>query len=441
MIKTHDLVLLTAAYPFGLKNETFLETEIEVLGERFDRVHVLPSCRQNGLRPTPDNVEIVEMDWLNEAARLVRHRALGALLSSSAARVIRRTVKSGADLRPYLRSPDYLYILARNMLKYQELTQFVHQRNLSDAIFYDYWFENSTIALALLRESGLIDTAVTRAHGFDVYDERWSLGAVPFREAKAHSLDAIFAASLASADYLRMHLADEQQKIHTQHLGVHIPAHTCPPKTEATPLIVTCAGLEPVKRIHLVPEVLAYTHTPMRWIHFGDGPERDRVHEAARRLLDDRVSWELRGQVENRHVLDFYERNHVDAMLSLSASEGGAPVSMMEAQSYGIPVVARGVGGVPEIVTDASGMLLAPDAAPSDVAAALESALDPMRFDSQAVRRSCERRFDARVNHNRFVDRLLALHEANKSGRSVNTAVARSSSSNVPTSNHSASVR
>lgn len=415
MTELKDLVLLTAIYPFGNKSETFLETEIEVLAERFHRVYVLPSARQAGQRRMPVNVELVEMDWLQEAAHFVRHRALRALVSPSAARAIWWTVEGGADLRPYFRSPDYLLVLARNILKSRSLARFISSRNLTNAIFYDYWFENSTIALALLRERGLIGTAVARIHRFDLYDECWELGAVPFRDAKAHGLDAIFAVSSAGADYLGMRLRNAHHKIGVQRLGVHIPNGTCPPKTEMSPLVLTCAGLNAEKCIHLVPEVLAHMRRPVRWIHFGDGPDRSRVIDAASRLLGDEVTWELRGHVDNRQVLEFYESNHVDALLSLSVSEG-LPVSMMEAQSYGVPIVARAVGGVPEIVTDDSGVLLAPDASPSEVASGLLSALEPGRFDSETVRRSCESRFDASINYHRFVDTLLALHERRSAG-------------------------
>ena len=43
-------MLCTAKFPFGNKSETFLESEIEVLAERFRRIFVLPSHREEDLR-------------------------------------------------------------------------------------------------------------------------------------------------------------------------------------------------------------------------------------------------------------------------------------------------------------------------------------------------------------------------------------------------------
>ena len=160
--------------------------------------------------------------------------------------------------------------------------------------------------------------------------------------------------------------------------------------------------------MHLVPEVLASLGRPVRWVHLGDGPERRRV-EAAAEALDGNVTWTLVGQLPNRRVLDFYKRNHVDALLSLSLSEG-VPVSMMEAQSYGIPVVGCGVGGVPEIIDDRTGILLDVGASAAEMAEGLAGALEPGRFDRGAVRRFFQGRFEARSNYNAFAETLIALH-------------------------------
>ena len=44
----------------------------------------------------------------------------------------------------------------------------------------------------------------------------------------------------------------------------------------------------------------------------------------------------------------------VDLFLTVSANEG-IPVSIMEAQSFGIPVIATDVGGISEIVNNVNG--------------------------------------------------------------------------------------
>jgi len=407
------LVLLTAAYPFGNKSETFLESEIEVLARRFRRILVLPSHRESGARPLPDNVELVEMGWLDQPSRATKLRALA---SREAARVVAETLAS-ADAGPHLRHPrGFLDILARNVLKLMELSALIEDRpGLRDAIFYDYWFENSTVALALARRVGLVRAAACRAHGFDLYDDRWEGGVVPFRAFKLGGLDLVAPVSEFGTEYLSERApASAKDRIRTFRLGVRLQPDLDPPRSDP-PLVVSVGSMLPFKRVALVPEVLACVGRPLRWVHLGDGPERAGVEKAVRRLPDC-VRWELRGHVDNADVLRFYRENGVAAMMSLSTSEG-LPVSMMEALSFGVPVVATGVHGVPEAVTEVTGILLRPDAGVGEMAAALCRALEPERFDRRRIRAFFRERFEAGANYDRFADALIALREDQATAR------------------------
>lgn len=401
-----DLVLLTSGFPFGTRSEPFLEPEIGILGERFSRVFVLPSHRETGMRPLPGNVTVVEMPWLEEPGTGEKWRALA---TGEAAAVLAGTPRNARSTMAYLRAPRfYLDLLARNVLKARHLRTFVREHGLSDAVFYDYWFENSTLALALLRGEGTIRNAVCRAHRFDVYDDAWERGPVPFREVKARSLDLVALVSSHGADYMRQRLPTGSARIEVHHLGVrdHGPS---PPPRGGLPLVVTCASLLPRKRVHRVPGILAETGLELRWVHFGDGPERSRVESAARELPA-RVTWELRGHVPRSEVLSFYQEHPVSALLSVSESEG-LPVSMMEALSFGVPVVAVSGQGIPEIVNGTTGVLLPRDAGTPALSEGLGEALRPGRFAREDIRAFFKENFEAERNFNRFADTLHALAE------------------------------
>lgn len=401
-----DLVLLTAAYPFGNKSETFLESEIEVLARRFGRILLLPSHREPGVRPLPANAELVEMEWLDEPSAAARRRAL---LSSEAAGVLARTLENRANARPYARAArTYLDLLARNVLKYRALGRLVRERGLENAVFYDYWFENSTLALALARRAGVVRTAVCRAHGFDLYDERWGGRPVPFREAKLDGLDLVATVSDAGRAYLEARSGGRPDRIRTFRLGVRDPGPVAAAPSDV-PLVVSCGSLLAFKRVSLVPEILERVGGPLRWVHFGDGPERAAVEEAARRLPPE-VTWELRGHVDNAEVLRFYREHAVRVMISVSMSEG-LPVSMMEAASFGVPVVAVDVGGVAEIVNDTTGVLLRCGATVDEAAGAVRRALEPARFDPERIRAFFREHYEAGTNYDRFADALIDLRE------------------------------
>lgn len=141
-----DLVLLTSQFPYGIETETFLEAEISILADRFERVLVLPSRARDTIRPVPANVEVVTMGWTVEPSMTAR---LAALASSHAARTIRWSFRTPGDLAAHARAPRrYVDVLGREVLKYRELHRFVRERGLQDAVFYDFWFANTTLALA-----------------------------------------------------------------------------------------------------------------------------------------------------------------------------------------------------------------------------------------------------------------------------------------------------
>jgi glycosyltransferase involved in cell wall biosynthesis len=60
----------------------------------------------------------------------------------------------------------------------------------------------------------------------------------------------------------------------------------------------------------------------------------------------------------------------------LASHHEGLPVTVMEALTLGVPVVATAVGGLPEVVDDGNGILVPPGDATA-LADAIQRALDP----------------------------------------------------------------
>ena len=365
------LVLLTQAYPFGRRSETFLDAELPILARSFAQVIVVPSTREDHVRSLPAGVRCET--FLADTTRKDAQRELLRQLRRSALQYGRAIADEGSA-RAYVFHPKtYIGSIGKNALKYKLLKEFVRREALHSAVFYDYWLENSTLALSWLRREGVLDRAVARAHGFDLYDHRWTAGAVPFRSFKLASLDRVFTISSHGFAYLADRHPAARAKLTVCRLGVE--AQQAEPQIrEAEPLIVSCASLHPSKRVEMIPSVLARIGRPLRWVHFGDGPSRGDVERAARRLPR-QVSWRLEGHRDHSDLLAYYRGNSVDLFISLSASEG-LPVSIMEAISFGVPVLAVGVDGVPEIVTASTGRLVDVDDRPDTIADAARQLLD-----------------------------------------------------------------
>jgi glycosyltransferase involved in cell wall biosynthesis len=103
---------------------------------------------------------------------------------------------------------------------------------------------------------------------------------------------------------------------------------------------------------------LAYREIPqLRLRMIGGGPLKGQLHELADKLgLTDKVS--IEGFVDNQSAMQIIRKADIMVMPSYKEAFG---VAALDAASYGIPVIAGDVGGVPEIVEDGvSGILIPP---------------------------------------------------------------------------------
>ena len=94
--------------------------------------------------------------------------------------------------------------------------------------------------------------------------------------------------------------------------------------------------------------------------------------------------------------------------MNLSLSEG-APVSLMEAQCVGLPVVATAVGGSPEVAPAELNELVSPDDSVGEIAEAVRRALDRPPDEAQARRDHWARQYDAGLIYPRWAEELAGI--------------------------------
>lgn len=173
--------------------------------------------------------------------------------------------------------------------------------------------------------------------------------------------------------------------------------------------IVSCSNLVPLKRVDVLVEALGRTSGPVAWTHFGDGPERARI-VARTKDMPERVRVDLKGAVDNEEILSWYQHHEVDLFVHLSDSEGGVPVALQEAASFGIPLLACDAGGVREIVGPTTGRLLPAGAGADQVASAIASMgrtpFATPEFRSQ-VRKVWKENFDADDRYSDLIDQMV----------------------------------
>lgn len=407
MLRT--IILLTNRFPYA-GGEEFLETEIKYLASVVDRVLVVPVKMSGVRRPLPNNVEVVT----DLAEKSAQDSKFGKLLAA----LLLLTKNPGAfrlDIN-YLKAlliAEYYSDLAMKLVP-----NIIHEHDLlvDSTVCYCYWFSGLVAGLVKLRDSLEGLRVVTRAHGMDLYESRLSLPEFPFRKKIIGQLDAVFCVSAHGKRHL-----DESfgaPNIVLSRLGTRRP-DTLPARNASRPrvLIVSCSGIKRVKRLDRIVEAIGalsarYPSTQFEWNHIGDGELSSDILRCAELRLDNIPSLRYRflGRMSNAEVFRFYESNFVDCFVNLSESEG-LPVSMMEAMSFGIPVVATDVGGVGEIVSPSSGILLGSQPLPVDVAEGI--ALVTLHSRDEHYRRGArslwEDRFDADRNYREFCAHLQDL--------------------------------
>ncbi len=115
-----------------------------------------------------------------------------------------------------------------------------------------------------------------------------------------------------------------------------------------------------------------------RFEHAGGGALAQRLKEQATKLgIADRIIW--RGSQDRTFVFALLQRADLFVLPSRLAQDGdrdGLPNVLMEAQAFGVPVLATDVSGIPELVTHGKTGWLVPERDPQALAEALRLLID-----------------------------------------------------------------
>jgi colanic acid/amylovoran biosynthesis glycosyltransferase len=411
------LLVLTASYPFSVAAErTFLEPEIRRYRDRFARIVLVPQDIRGDRVPIAEGVEVDT----SLAEGLQAMRRLPLLVRGLLSRYLYRELRRHPWL---LTSPITVLRMAVTWGRVEWMVGWLKHRCSAPGaetpmVAYAFWLDTAILAAGVYRLRGGQLGVVARAHGGDLYAERHSPPHIPFQQAMVELADHIAPDSAAGTDYLRSKYPQHAHKIAAALLGTDDPGFRTAASPDGVVRIVSCAFLVSVKRIDLLVRGIAALAARneglfIEWTHFGDGPLMPDIRSLAVSLLPDRVRWELKGHVETRAIYAWYREHPVDAFVNVSSSEG-TPVSIMEAISCSIPVIATRVGGNQEITNDSLGQLISPNPTAQEIAAAFENVcLQPHRREAlkSASRAQWEAHYNAEANYSAFGRLLQNSHQ------------------------------
>lgn len=380
MKKAKNLILITDQYPTDEAGDgCFIEDEIAYYASEFERVLIFPKTIGSKSRPLPPNVEFTgALAKSIDKLKSFRPSGLALFLRAFFSAEYREERRQAPGIYGKLK---LLYYVAKAYATAAVIRDEASRKSiaLKESVAYSFWFDGCAYGCALLRPT--IHAAVTRVHGADLYEERHRKGYIPLRARSIDALSLIACISETGATYLSNRFPKYKDKIELHPLGMHDASKG---KRQLVSnefdYIVSCSSLIPLKRVELIVQALALAREGMpkrvKWAHFGDGPERQKIQRMAASLLNT-PDYELFGSRHREEILDFYRNESVLGFITTSSTEG-RPMSIAEALCFGIPVIATAVGGIPDLVTSGNGALLPENPTPEEVSEAIvRIVLDP----------------------------------------------------------------
>ncbi len=405
------LLLLTGSFPYS-DGEPFLECEMSKHNDNFDKIIILAqetdadAKQTRAVNPSVDVHNIARHSKKAGRAGDLLKGILRTPSGSPAYEADRDAVGKSIKKRVFVN-----YFGARAERQLEESMDILRQYDFTvfdEVVIYSYWFFVPAYVGLKIKEyftaNGINSVLVSRAHGYDVYENINSLGYLPCRRYLLSGVDRLLVCSQYGRDFIAEKYPGFSDKIFTSRLGTA----DCGEGTwDGVFRIVTCSRVVPLKRLDRLVDALAVLEgkqLPVKteWTHIGGGKLLDELKEYAGKKLS-RTSVVFTGSLTNQEVYNYYRSHPFSVFVNVSSSEG-LPVSVMEAISFGIPALTTNVGGTGEVViNEVSGKLIDKDFTDEQLAEELSAfaTLSPENYGRlrESAREFWKSNYDADANY------------------------------------------
>jgi glycosyltransferase involved in cell wall biosynthesis len=402
-----DLLLVTTSWPF-VQIPEFLDDEIEYLASSFKTVVIAPMRPQGPiLRDLPKavTVDLTLSDFLTRGRLSFAHPSRSRTVIERAA--LRNSCGLGSTAQEFKENFYRSGWLQQAVLGRADSTSvalWASKRHPPD-IAYTFWLGPATLGL---RKAWPRVPLVSRVHGGDLFSEASGWSAIPFQRDAIRSCDAVASVSGFGRKYLSEKFDAVKTSIPLKRLGIRDVGFGPIPESSESIRLISVSSIDANKRVDLIAQTavfLANEGISVDWTHFGSGPRRVAVEDLIR-CAPANLNVCLKGHVPPSEVRHTLIDESFDVFVNLSKSEG-APVSLMESQCVGLPVVATAVGGTPEVVPTSLNELIRIDSDVQEVGAAILRARSRPTSERWERRRTWQANYDQAVNYADWADFLL----------------------------------
>jgi colanic acid/amylovoran biosynthesis glycosyltransferase len=414
MSSPYTLVLFTASYPYDVAVEqTFLDPEIEILSQNFDQVIVVPQNLEGNRVTLPSRVQV-------ETSFAALGKSLAVKLRYSGMGLLSSLFYQDLFIHPTI---IFLPRVLRRLVSYVSraertriwVREFITNRRLdpSNSIFYTYWLDACSTGIGQAKHDFGQIRLVSRAHSIDLYEERHDPPYIPCRNRTLEGLDLLCPDSENGVKHIIKRFPWFASRCELSRQGVDAPGFVTDGSRDGVFRIVSCSYMIPRKRIGLLLSGIERVarlrpEQKFEWNHIGEGPLRKTIEDTANATLPTNAAFHILGYLPPQQMMAFYKENPIDVFVNVSDNEG-TPVSLMEAASCWMPIIATAVGGNVEIVSDKNGVLLDSNPSPVQVANAMLRILENPGLAAQMRKGShqvWQEKYNAPQNFQDFVEHL-----------------------------------
>lgn len=188
-------------------------------------------------------------------------------------------------------------------------------------------------------------------------------------------------------------------KILVIHMGVKMPINkNSENPSPLKPFTILCPANLVVKKGHKylfeACKILSEKNIKFKCLIAGDGPLENELRDLVTNLTIKKYI-EFLGRLSHDELLDLYRTGKIDTVVlpSIITTDGekeGIPVALMEAMSYGIPVISTNTGGITELIENSCGIIVE-EKNPIAIAIALETLINNTNYGGYLRRKGIEK--------------------------------------------------
>ena len=349
-----NIVFITSSFPFG-KSEIWAASEINSLLELGNKITIIPKTGRGEIinqDVTKFASSLIDLPFLNWAICifLLRTTLFKPFLFL---KLLVGIIKQSNSFIDFLKGlavlPKALFVA--KILKSQKVDHIHSLATTSTAVMAYIISLNLNIPWSYtLHSSSVLNSKYKRSFAFHSRSA-----------SKCRVISQIISNDLS--DFIGPSLS---KKVSMVHLGVDINGFVKGKTTINDPLIIaTPAELKEHKghiyAIEAAKKLIDKGVSNFKWYFYGSGPLLNELQEKVKDLNLINHCY-FPGNIDHQKLLNKYKNQEVDIVVSASISIPdifeGIPVSLMEAMSYEVPVIATDSGGTKELVDNESGILV-----------------------------------------------------------------------------------